>query len=178
MLADLRKKIDVVDKDILALVLKRLELVDQVAEVKRANKIPVFVPGREDEILDDDYLLQLHQYLQEMKKQRKEAEQDADLLNGRLRVLKDEEQKTLKKIEVTRRKTENKMNQLQAQEEELKRKMEFRNRKQQELERLRAQNKKAKENNRMAILMKAEERRRQMEEDIRNLRETKKIMKN
>ena len=128
----------------------------------------------EDEVLDDDYLLQLHQYLQEMKKQRKQAEQDADLLNGRLRVLKDEEQKTLKKIEVTRRKTENKMNQLQAQEEELKRKMEFRNRKQQELERLRAQNKMAKENNRMAIMMKAEERRRQMEEDIRNLRETKK----
>lgn len=52
MLVDLRKKIDVVDKDILALVLKRFELVDQVAEVKRANKIPVFVPGREDEILD------------------------------------------------------------------------------------------------------------------------------
>ena len=52
MLADLRKKIDIVDKEILALVLKRLELVDKVAEVKRANKIPVFVPGREDEILD------------------------------------------------------------------------------------------------------------------------------
>jgi monofunctional chorismate mutase len=52
ILVDLRKKIDVVDKDILALVLKRLELVDQVAEVKKANKIPVFVPGREDEILD------------------------------------------------------------------------------------------------------------------------------
>ena len=129
----------------------------------------------EDEVLDDDYLLQLHQYLQEMKKQRKQAEQDADLLNGRLRVLKDEEQKTLKKIEVTRKKTENKMNQLQAQEEELKRKMDFRNRKQQELERLRAQNKMAKENNRMAIMMKAEERRRQMEEDIRNLKETKNI---
>ena len=74
----------------------------------------------EDEVLDDDYLLQLHQYLQEMKKQRKQAEQDADLLNGRLRVLKDEEQKTLKKIEVTRRKTENKMNQLQAQELKIK----------------------------------------------------------
>ena len=128
----------------------------------------------EDEILDDDYLLQLHQYLQEMKKQRKQAELDADLLNGRLRVLKDEEQKTLKKIEVTRRKTENKMNRLQAQEEDLKRKMEFRNRKQQELERLREQNKKAKENNRLAIMMKQEERRRQMEEDIRNLKETKK----
>ena len=127
-----------------------------------------------EEILDDDYLMQLHKYLQEMKKQIKQAEQDANLLDGRLRCLRDEEQKTLKKIEVTRKKTENKMNRLQAQEEDLKRKMAFRNQKQRELERLRAQNKKAKENNRMAIKMKAEERRRQMEEDIRNLRETKK----
>ena len=31
-----------------------------------------------DEILDDDYLLQLHKYLQEMKKQRKEAEQNTN----------------------------------------------------------------------------------------------------
>ena len=46
-----------------------------------------------DEILDDDYLLQLHKYLQEMKKQRKQAEQDANLLGGRLRCLRDEEQK-------------------------------------------------------------------------------------
>ena len=38
MLADLRKKIDIVDKEILALVLKRLELVDLVAEVKRARR--------------------------------------------------------------------------------------------------------------------------------------------
>ena len=127
-----------------------------------------------NEVLDDDYLLQLHSYLQEMKKQRKQAEQDANLLDGRLRCLRDEEKKTLKKIEVTRKKTENKMNQLQAQEEELKRRMDFRTRKQKELERLREQNKKQKENNRMAIMMKAEERRRQMEEDIRNLRETKK----
>ena len=88
-----------------------------------------------DEVLDDDYLLQLHQYLQEMKKQRKQAEQDANLLDGRLRCLRDEEKKTLKKIEVTRKKTENKMNQLQAQEEDLRRRMEFRTRKQKELER-------------------------------------------
>ena len=46
-----------------------------------------------DEVLDDDYLLQLHQYLQEMKRQRKQAEQDANLLGGRLRVLRDEEKK-------------------------------------------------------------------------------------
>ena len=69
-----------------------------------------------EEVLDDDYLLQLHQYLQEMKKQRKQAEQDANILGGRLRVLRDEEKKTMKKIEVTRKKTENKMSQIQQQE--------------------------------------------------------------
>ena len=54
--------------------------------------------GMEDEeILDDDYLIQLHKYLQEMKRQRKEAEQNANLLDGRLRCLRDEEKKTLKK---------------------------------------------------------------------------------
>ena len=48
----------------------------------------------DNEILDDNYILQLHQYLQEMKKQRKEAEQNTNLLNGRLRCLRDEEKKT------------------------------------------------------------------------------------
>ena len=127
-----------------------------------------------DEMLDDNYILQLHQYLQEMKRQRKEAEQNTNLLNGRLRCLRDEEKKTLKKIEVTRKKTESKMNQLQQQQEDLRRKMEFRNRKQKELEMLKEKNKKQKENNRLAIMMKNEERQRQMEEDIRNLREQKK----
>ena len=101
----------------------------------------------QEEILDDDYLLQLHQYLQEMKKQRKEAEQNTNLLNGRLRCLRDEEKKTLKKIEVTRKKTESKMNQLQQQQEDYMRKLEFRERKEKELEMLRNKNKKQKENN-------------------------------
>ena len=94
-----------------------------------------------EEILDDDYLIQLHKYLQEMKKQRKQAETDVNLLDGRVRCLHDEEKKTQKKIEVTRRKTENKMNALQAQEEELRCKIEFRNRNQQELKPLCGQNK-------------------------------------
>ena len=128
----------------------------------------------QEEILDDDYLLQLHQYLQEMKKQRKEAEQNTNLLNGRLRCLRDEEKKTLKKIEVTRKKTESKMNQLNQRQEDFIRKMKFKERKEKELEMLRNKNKKQKENNRFAIMMKAEERRRQMEEDIRNLKEQKK----
>ena len=76
----------------------------------------------DEEILDDDYLLQLHQYLQQMKQQRKQAELDINLLGGRLRALRDEQKKTLKKIEVTRKKTENKMNQLQQQEDQLRKK--------------------------------------------------------
>ena len=66
------------------------------------------------------------------------------------------------------------MNQLQQQEDQLRKKMEFKNRKQQELERLKQQYKKNKENNRLAILTNAEERRRQLEEDIRKLKEQKK----
>ena len=66
------------------------------------------------------------------------------------------------------------MNQLQQQQEDLRRKMEFRSKRQKELEMLKNKNKQQKENNRMAIMMKAEERRRQMEEDIRNLKEQKK----
>ena len=104
---------------------------DQNINNQDNNEIENNQNGEEgDEVLDDDYLLQLHQYLQEMKKQRKQAENDANLLDGRLRCLRDEEKKTLRKIEVTRKKTENKMNHLQAQEEELRRRMEFRNKKQ------------------------------------------------
>ena len=57
-----------------------------------------------------------------MKQQRKQAELDTNLLGGRLRALRDEQKKTLKKIEVTRKKTENKMNQLQQQEDQLRKK--------------------------------------------------------
>ena len=49
-----------------------------------------------EEVLDDDYLLQLHRYLQEMKEERKKAEQDANLLDGRIRMLRQEESKKLK----------------------------------------------------------------------------------
>ena len=44
-----------------------------------------------EEILDDDYLLQIHKFLQEMKKLRKEAEQDANLLDCHIRCLRDQE---------------------------------------------------------------------------------------
>lgn len=52
LLGNLRSQIDAVDQKLLSLVLSRLDLVDKISEVKRTNKLPVFVPGREDEILE------------------------------------------------------------------------------------------------------------------------------
>jgi len=64
--------------------------------------------GQNEEFEEDVYLMQLHKRLLEMKKDRKKAEQDAQLLNNRLKLLKGEEEKTWKKIENTRKKTQDK----------------------------------------------------------------------
>ena len=68
---------------------------------------------------EDIYLMQLHKRFIEMKKDRKKAEQDANLLGNRLKLLKGEEEKTWKKIENTRKKTQEKVSNLQKLEEEL-----------------------------------------------------------
>lgn len=52
-LSSLRDEVDIVDVKLLELLLKRFELVDKIGHVKKENKIPVFVPGREDEILEN-----------------------------------------------------------------------------------------------------------------------------
>jgi chorismate mutase/prephenate dehydrogenase len=47
----LRQKIDTVDAEILTLLAKRLQIVQEVAEYKAKNDIPVYQPGREAEIM-------------------------------------------------------------------------------------------------------------------------------
>ena len=78
------------------------------------------------------------------------------------------------KIEVTRKKTQKKKEALAAQEEEIRRKTEFRSMKDKELERKREQNKMQKENNRNAIQAKREERKKQVEEDAKMMKDQKK----
>lgn len=51
-LAVLRDKVDEIDVSIRDLMLRRLKVIDGIVRVKKANKIPVFVPGREDQILE------------------------------------------------------------------------------------------------------------------------------
>jgi hypothetical protein len=80
--------------------------------------------GNLEDFEDDIYLLQLHKRFIEMKKDRKKAEQDAALLGNRLKLLKGEEEKTWKKIENTRKKTQEKVSNLQKMEEELRKKQE------------------------------------------------------
>ncbi|OOF68227.1 bifunctional chorismate mutase/prephenate dehydrogenase [Rodentibacter caecimuris] len=50
-LAELRTEIDQVDKQLLQLIKKRLELVSQVGEVKHQQGLPIYVPEREAEML-------------------------------------------------------------------------------------------------------------------------------
>ena len=51
-LSSLRDEVDAVDVKLLDLLLERFELVDKIGQVKKANKIPIFAPGREDQILE------------------------------------------------------------------------------------------------------------------------------
>ena len=118
-----------------------------------------------DEYLDDDYLVQL---------QRKQAEQDTNLLDNRIKCFRNEEEKANKRNEDLHKTTQKKIVSIQQQEEDLRKKLEFRERKQRELEQKREQNKQLKENNRMAILLKQEENRKKLEDDLNNLKVLKK----
>ncbi len=52
-LKDIRTQIDEIDNDLVALFNKRMALSAQVAEYKKANNMPIYVPSREREILRD-----------------------------------------------------------------------------------------------------------------------------
>lgn len=51
-LGDLRKEIDLIDDAILELLINRMEVVDQVGNLKRANNSLIYHPDREKEIID------------------------------------------------------------------------------------------------------------------------------
>ncbi len=50
---------------------------------------------QEEDFENDIYLIELHKRFTQMKKDRKKAENDAQLLNNRLRLLKTEEDKVI-----------------------------------------------------------------------------------
>ncbi len=50
-MADLRREIDAIDDEIIALLAKRLALVPDVVAYKLANDLPTIIPARIDEVL-------------------------------------------------------------------------------------------------------------------------------
>lgn len=48
----LRRDIDEIDKEIVSLFVRRMNIATQIANLKKADGIPILVPGREQEILD------------------------------------------------------------------------------------------------------------------------------
>ena len=51
-LSDIRKDIDAIDEQMIELLTKRMECSLKVAEIKRAEGLPVYHPGREQAIFD------------------------------------------------------------------------------------------------------------------------------
>ena len=62
-----------------------------------------------DEYLDDDYLVQLHNELKRTKLQRKQAEQDTNLLDNRIKCLRNEERKPTREMKTFKRRHRRKL---------------------------------------------------------------------
>ena len=51
-LNEIREQIDIIDDELVTLFVKRMELSAQVADYKKANNLPIYVPVREQEVLN------------------------------------------------------------------------------------------------------------------------------
>ena len=76
------------------------------------------------QFIDDDFLLNLHKKLTQTKELRKISENGVKILNGRVRCLKEENQKTLAKINITSKKTNDKLLTMERKRSQSKERME------------------------------------------------------
>ena len=51
-LKDLRERIDTIDGELVGLFAERMDIAAKVADYKKANNLPIYVPAREREILN------------------------------------------------------------------------------------------------------------------------------
>ena len=93
-----------------------------------------------DEPIDDSYIIRLHQKLQNVRQQRKRCEKEAALVNGRVNCLKNEQAKTLKKIELTKKKTHEKVMSIERQQNKMRDKVLLQQQKEREIEALKREN--------------------------------------
>ena len=135
-------------------------------------------PEYDEEIEEDLYLLALQKKLANMKKERKKAEQDANLLKNRLNLLKGEEDKTWKKVETTKKKTQDKLLSMQKFEDQLMLKNSLKEKREKEIELQKEINLKLKNEIKNNIVNKREEKLRQMKEEAVVVKEQKKVRNN
>ena len=113
---DNEKEIDQNNQEILNNNIKKNEKLDvkELLEFQNPSKLE---ENNSEEIslenIDEDlYMQELYLRLTQMKQERKQAEENAKLLDNRLNLLKGEEIKTLKKIEITKKKANDKFQNL------------------------------------------------------------------
>ena len=95
-----------------------------------------------NDVDEDEYMQQLYKQLAKMRQERKDAQSNAKSLDNRLNLLKEEERKTLKKIEATRKMANNKLLRLQERVENNRIIEEAKKLKEKEIEKKRERNKK------------------------------------
>lgn len=126
--------------------------------------------GEEEEFDDDLYLAELHKRLAMMKNERKRAEQDTKLLDNRLNLLKGEEEKTWKKIAQTKKKTNEKIFNLQKMADMLRQREMIKEYKEREIENKKMLNQQMRNEIRHSLQMKKEEKMRQINEEAKLLK--------
>lgn len=52
-LKELRKEIDEINKNIIKLIVKRMKLAEEIVEYKKANALPIYIPEREKEVIEN-----------------------------------------------------------------------------------------------------------------------------
>lgn len=125
-------------------------------------------------IIDEDYLINLHNHLKDMKKIRQQVEEDANLLDGRLRCLRDEEKKTRMKIIQLHKKESFLKKQRDEQQAKIKEKELLQQQRNQRLLEREQLNKLRKDINKEAVRLKKEEKRKQVEDDVKSFKEQRK----
>ena len=112
------------------------------------NSIPEqMIPDINDLILeqkqfvDDDYLLNLHQKLAQIREQRKLTEDSIKILNSRINCLEKENSRTLSKINITNQKTNNRLLTLEQKKNHSREKNEYIKKIENDLKKLKQKNK-------------------------------------
>ena len=147
--------------------------------MNRANS-PKYVveetPSYDEDLYNEDmYLAELHKKFAVLKAERKKSEQDAFVLVNRLKLLKGEENKTAKKIEVTKKKTNEKMANLIQAEENLKMKLALREEREIDIENKKVKNSQIKTELTLSLMVMREMKMKQITEEARLLKEQKKL---